>query len=114
MSSVKVRKEFLSTILGYNVLTDGHYLNSTNIAWGMIGCTAIDDCEEYEEEMNIYELVDKITDWIEDQGYWIKKSDRNIYELHYLGKEVYCIDTLKRINAPLYCAQWIIDNKEDK
>ena len=61
--------------------------------------------------MNIYELANDITEWMENQDYWIARSSRNIYRLIYKDVEVYSINTDKRTTVPFLCGQWIYDNK---
>ena len=60
----------------------------------------------------IHELSDKAIDWIESQGFWIKKEHKTIYALIKGSNEVYGIDTKNRIDVPFMCMQWILDNKK--
>ena len=59
----------------------------------------------------IHELSDKAIDWIESQGFWIKKEHKEIYALMKGADEVYGIDTKKRLDVPFMCMRWILDNK---
>jgi len=61
--------------------------------------------------LNIFELADMVIEWIESEDFWIKKEHKQIYQLIYQNKEVYGIDTKRRIHVPFMCMKWILDNK---
>ena len=64
------------------------------------------------KDINIYELNNKIVDWIEQKGFWIRTVSWKQYELVDLrmGIEVYECSTDKRINSSTMCAEWIFKN----
>lgn len=68
-----ISKELLSEVLDYPVLTKGYIKDNenNNVYWGMIGCRAPDDCEEYEEHINIHELAHKCKEWAHKKGFII-------------------------------------------
>jgi len=63
------------------------------------------------EIINIHELADKTIDFIEKKGYWISKTQQNIYRLIHKDFEVYTVNTDKRIDVPFMMSQWILENE---
>ncbi len=128
MSKVKdvISKELLSEVLGYQVCTSGYIKenDTSSVYWGMIGCRAIDDCEEYEEFMNIHELAHKCKIWVYEQGYTIGEDYRSVrisklYSKHEVPAILWDIDYFKVDDSfipfdPIYiikATQWILENK---
>ncbi len=76
-----ISKELLSEVLGYEVCTDGYMKENDkdSVYWGMIGCRAIDDCEEYEESINIHQLAHMCKEWARTE------ASEKLYTEHLVG-----------------------------
>ncbi len=92
-----ISQKLLSAVLGYPTCTEGYVKESEPniIYWGMIGCRAIDDCEEYEEGRDIDKLTRECKEWI---------LDNYLLTIH-----SFFTDT----EAIFKAGQWLFD-KEDK
>jgi len=64
--------------------------------------------------INIHTLESSIIDWIEAQGYWIRKPSKNDYDLCWGSAEVFRVYTEDRHTVPFICGQAILKNKKDK
>lgn len=130
MSQEIISKELLSEVLGYSVLTEGYIKENenNNLYWGMMGCRAPDDCEGYEEHINIHELVYKCKEWAWNEGFimatYKSQSSGWLTDLFYMDKEGITdheygddgfIQTftqwVKGENSDIKSCQWILENK---
>ena len=62
-----ISKILLEEILGFKVLD--FYTTDYYLYYSLIGCRAVDDCEEAEETINIYELAYKSKKWAFRKGW---------------------------------------------
>lgn len=102
-----ISKELLSEVLAVDI----RKINNSILDGNLYYYKTFVKCKS---KINIYELADKIIDWIESKGYWIKKEYKDIYQLIYKGIEVYGIDTKTRTDVPFMCGKWILENKATK
>lgn len=100
---MKISKELLSEIMQLGILEVGE----VDDCYLSFNYYILDD-DNIKACINIYELADKVIDWIESKCFWIKKEHKDIYQLIYQDKEVYGIDSKKRIDVPFMCAEWIL------
>ena len=80
MSTKMISKELLEAVLEFKVMN--FYVAWNYLHYSLIGCRAIDDCEEYEETINIYELAHKCKEWVSKQGYTFCTFGQCTYLIH--------------------------------
>lgn len=105
-----ISKELLSEVLGVKVLTE---IINDDLKDNILCYWEFDGYANNCRNINIYELSDKIIDWIQSQEYYILNKEMNIYRLYAKENEVYSIDTKTRIDVAFMCGQWILDNKKE-
>lgn len=118
-----ISKELLSEVLKYEVCTSGYMKENDTLSvyWGMIGCRAIDDCEEYEEFINIHELANKCKEWLITKDLCVISGNGNLKNQGYfcsidgfVPTEELVFLAESEVEAIIKATQWFLDNTNHK
>lgn len=108
-----ISKELLSKVLGIRV--DSFY---SHVSSGMLGYFCNND--QFQEEINIYELAHKCKEWATSQGFIILTYGEAYYnvDVHYhsnkskFGNLAFSADAKTEPEAIFKACKWILDNKD--
>jgi hypothetical protein len=113
-----ISKELLSEVLGDNKIIGCSFTSEIGfdaIEYAWIGCRAIDDCMEFIDYINIYELAHKCKEWASNKGIglasWVEQYPDGACQLTWKAEYItidFSADS--EPEAIFKACQWILDN----
>lgn len=118
---MEISKELLSEVLCDNKIIGCAFTSELGfdaVEYVWIGCRAIDDCEEFVDHINIYELVHKCKEWLIQNGYVLDNETRKLsfvetmlLKSNQYTSDYYDMDSKIEIEAIFKACEWILNQK---